>query len=101
MQAETTKNLFTVHEYHRMAEAGIFGPEERVELIEGEVLEMSPIGHQMICVNRAMRLFITSEYTEPQPDVVVLKPRADGYSAKRPSAEDTLLVSETPESLEK
>jgi len=111
MQAETTKKLFTVDEYHRMAQAGIFGPEERVELIEGEVLEMSPIGHRhMICVNRAMRLFIIkagdhalvsvqnslglSEYTEPQPDVVVLKPRADEYSAKKLSAEDTLLVIE-------
>jgi Uma2 family endonuclease len=111
MQVETTKKLFTVHNYHRMAEAGIFGPDERVELIEGEVLEMSPLGHRhMICVNRANRLFITkagdralvsiqnslglSEYTEPQPDVVVLKPRADEYAAKRLSAEDTLLVIE-------
>jgi Uma2 family endonuclease len=111
MQIETTKKLFTVRDFHRMAEIGIFGPEERVELIEGEILEMSPLRHRhMICVNRAMRLFITkagdralvsiqnalglSEYTEPQPDIVVLKPRADEYAAKRLSAEDTLLVIE-------
>ena len=111
MQVETTKKLFTVRDYHRMAEVGIFGAEERVELIEGEILEMSPLGHRhMICVNRAMRLFIAkagdralvsiqnslglSQYTEPQPDVVVLKPRADEYAAKRLSAEDTLLVIE-------
>jgi Uma2 family endonuclease len=60
MRVETTKKLFTVRDYHRMSEVGIFGPEERVELIEGEILEMSPIGHRhMICVNRANRLFIT------------------------------------------
>lgn len=111
MQVETTKKLFTVRDYHRMAEAGIFEPEERVELIEGEILEMSPLGHRhMICVNRANRLFITrfgdraivsvqnslelSDYSEPQPDIVVLKPRADDYAGKRIHAEDTLLVVE-------
>jgi Uma2 family endonuclease len=111
MQVETTKKLFTVRDYHRMAEAGIFGPEERVELIEGEILEMSPIGHRHpISVNRANRLFITkagdravvsiqnslelSHFTEPQPDVVLLKPRADDYAGKKVHAEDTLLVIE-------
>jgi Uma2 family endonuclease len=111
MQVETTKKLFTVRDYHRMANAGIFGPEERVELIEGEILEMSPIGHRhMICVNRANRLFITkvgnravvsvqnslelSEYSEPQPDLVLLKPRDDDYAGKKVHAEDTLLVIE-------
>jgi Uma2 family endonuclease len=111
MQVETTKKLFTVRDYHCMAEAGIFGPEERVELIEGEILEMSPIGRRHVgCVNRANRLFITkagdrvvvsiqnslelSDYTEPEPDVVLLKPRADDYAAKTVSAEDVLLVIE-------
>src|SRR5262249_34552387 len=111
MQVETTKKLFTVRDYHRMAEVGIFRPKERVELIEGEILEMSPIGHRhMVCVNRANRLLITkagdralvsiqnsltlSYYTEPQPDIVVLKPRSDDYAGKRVHAEDTLLVIE-------
>src|SRR5262245_5599912 len=111
MEIETTKKLFTVDEYYRMAEVGILGPEDRVELIDGEIVEMSPIGvRHLACVNRATRLFVAAfgdratvsvqnplrlgKYTEPQPDIVLLKPRTDDYSAKRPSAEDALLVLE-------
>ena len=84
MQVETAKRLFTVDEYYRMAEVGILGPEDRVELIDGEIFEMSPIGNRhLACVNRANRLFLTafanrvvvsiqhplqlSNYTEPEP----------------------------------
>ena len=44
MRTEVTKKLFTVAEYYQMADAGIIGPEERVELIDGEIIQMSPIG---------------------------------------------------------
>src|SRR5213594_596899 len=92
MQIEVAKKLFTVDEYLRMGETGIIGPEERVELIDGEIIKMCPIGNRHLgCVNRATRLFIEAfptaaavvstqnplqltNYTEPQPDVVVLKP---------------------------
>ncbi len=111
MQVEATKKLFTVDEYYRMAEAGILGPEDRVELIDGEIIEMSPIGvRHAACVNRATEAFIAafrgravvspqnplrlSNYTEPQPDLVLLKPRADYYASKRSAAEDALLVLE-------
>jgi Uma2 family endonuclease len=115
METEVVRKLFTVDEYHRMGEAGVFHPEARLELIEGEIIEMAPVGTRHIsCVNRANALFtarlagkamvsiqnpvVLSRYTEPQPDIVLAKPREDYYSAKRISSEDTLLVIEVSDS---
>jgi Uma2 family endonuclease len=111
MQIEATKRRFSVDDYYRMAETGILGPEDRVELIDGEIIEMCPIGSRHLgCVNRATEIFTASfrgravvsvqnplrlnKYNEPQPDLVLLKPRADYYAAKQPSSEDALLVLE-------
>jgi Uma2 family endonuclease len=111
IQAERPRRLFTVDEYHRMAEAGVFGPEERVELIEGEILEMSPIGPRHAgCVINANRLFVTRlgdravvspqnpvvirPRSEPQPDLLLLRPRAVSYSREHPAPEDVLLAVE-------
>jgi Uma2 family endonuclease len=111
MGVDVTKKLFTVDEYYKMAEAGIFGESHRVELIDGEVIEMSAIGHRHLgCVNCANTLFIESFgrravvspqnpilisiWTEPQPDLVVLKPRKDFYRRKKPEPADALFVVE-------
>ena len=111
MRTEATKKLFTADEYHQMSAAGIFPEDDRVELIEGEIMEMGLAGDRhSACVNRANALFSTllagktiisvenpvrlSNYTEPLPDIVLLKPHADYYSAKHLSAEDTFLVIE-------
>ena len=111
MRAEVTRKLFTTDEYYRMAEAGILTPDDRVELIEGEIIRMSPIGTRHAgCVNRASELFILkfharaivtvqnparlNQYNEPQPDILLLKPRDDYYASKHPSGEDTLLLLE-------
>ena len=112
MQAETiTRKLFTVDDYYRMAEVGILEWGERVELIEGEIVEMTAIGDRHGgCVNRATDLFTLSfrgraivtvqnpvrlnMYNELQPDLVLAKWRADYYSTKHPTPEDILLVLE-------
>ena len=58
VRAELPKRLFTVDEYYRMAEVGILDPDARLELLEGEIVEMSPVGMRHIsCVNRINALF--------------------------------------------
>lgn len=94
-----------------MGEAGIFGEGDRVELIEGEIIEMSPIGSPHASrVKRLNRLLVQrlsaraivqvqdplvlSPLSEPEPDLAVLKPRADFYAARHPEPADVLLVVE-------
>jgi Uma2 family endonuclease len=112
---EIGKKLFTVDEYSRMAEVGILHEDDRVELIEGEIIEMSPIGYRHSgCVARAHERFIQSlgstavvmsqsplllsEWTAPQPDLIVLKPRSDFYDTRTPKAADVLLAVEVSDS---
>jgi Uma2 family endonuclease len=111
MSLQVAKRCFTVAEYRRMVEAGILSEEDRVELIDGEVFEMSPIGNRhAACVGvltRVLTLLLQhvalvwvqnpirlDNYSEPQPDLVVLKPRPDFYRKSLPTPEDVLLVIE-------
>jgi Uma2 family endonuclease len=111
MAGQVAKRLLTVSEYYRMAEAGIFSENERVELIEGELVTMSPIGSpHAACVMRLNALLSAkvgqtaivnvqnpihlSDYSEPEPDLSLLKPRADFYAERHPTPEDVLLVIE-------
>jgi Uma2 family endonuclease len=107
---EVTRRRFTVEEYHRMGEAGILRGDERVELIEGELVEMNPIGSRhMRCVNelnwllgqqirdRGLRVSIQHPIRlngglEPQPDLAVI--RAGDYADSTPGPEDVVLVIE-------
>ncbi|MDQ6728262.1 MAG: Uma2 family endonuclease [Actinomycetota bacterium] len=101
-------------DYHRMAAADVFGPEDRVELIDGEVVEMTPIGSRHAgCVNRLTRLLTASlgeraivavqnpiqvgDLSEPQPDLVLLRPRPDFYAEHHAMPPDILLVIEAAE----
>jgi Uma2 family endonuclease len=102
---------FTVDQYHRMGEAGIFSSDCRVELIEGEIFEMTPVGpwHAGV-VNRLTRAFANGvgdravvhvrnpvgldRHSEPQPDLMLLKPRPDFYGTAHPTPEDALLLVE-------
>jgi Uma2 family endonuclease len=102
---------FTVAEYHQLQDAGVLGEDDRVELIGGDLVMMSPIGSKHAgYVNRLTRLLVQStesravvavqnpvhldEYSEPQPDLVVLSPREDDYTRSHPMPEDVLLVIE-------
>lgn len=113
MAVRIVKRLFTVDEYHRMVEAGILGEDDRVELIEGEVVQMTPIGSRhAACVAKLTALFSRVQdraivwvqnpirlgrHSEPQPDVALLKPRADFYAQAHPGPGDVLLVVEVAE----
>jgi Uma2 family endonuclease len=106
---EVTRRRFTVHDYHRMGEAGILHEDDRVELIEGEIVEMAAIGtRHFTCVNGLTRLLVRGvgdaaivsvqnpvrldEHTEPQPDLAVLQTR--DYRESLPRPEDVLLLIE-------
>jgi Uma2 family endonuclease len=109
------RHAFTVTEWHRMGEAGLFGEDARLELLDGEVIEMSPIGSRHAsCVARLNVLLVSAvrdravispqnpvtldERSEPQPDMAVLRPRSDGYSQSHPRPGDILLLIEVSDS---
>ena len=105
------RHAVSATEYLRMGEAGVFGPEARLELIDGEIVEMTPIESRHAgTVNTLNRLLvrlagdcgvvsvqnpaIVSDRSVPQPDLTLLEPRADSYSAAHPTAADILLAIE-------
>lgn len=111
MSVQIAKHWFTVAEYDRMGEAGILTEDDRVELVEGEIIEMSPIGERhAACVDRLAELFSEQlqrrvivrvqnpiqlgSFSEPQPDIALLKRRDDFYRRAHPTADDVLLVVE-------
>jgi Uma2 family endonuclease len=103
--------LFNVDEYYAMGEAGVFAPGERVELLDGEILTMPPIGHRQTgSVNRLNRLLVTkfgsravvqvqnpvrlSNESEPEPDIALLHPCEDFYSSRHAQPEDVFALIE-------
>lgn len=115
MLLDLERRLWKVEEYHAMAEAGILDEDDRVELIEGEIIAMSPIGvRHMAAINRlnyklgrrfrdkavvsvqnAIRL---DDQSEPVPDIVLLPYRDDFYADEMPTADDVLLLTEVSDS---
>lgn len=115
MSLTILRRPFTVEEYHRMGAVGILKPDDRVELIEGEIVQMSPIGSRhAACVAYLMQLFFTAvgrraivqaqnpvrlgDLSEPQPDLMLLKPKADFYASGHPGPSDVLLLVEVADS---
>ena len=109
------KHSISAEEYLRMGEAGVFAPDARLELIEGEIIEMAPIGPPHLSrVNILNHLFVErvgrdaivsvqnslalAERSVPQPDLALLRRRKDHYSTTLPSAADVLLMVEVADS---
>ena len=111
-----TPRRFDVDDYYRMAAAGILSPEDRVELIEGEIVDMAPIGSEHAATTDILNELVTravataqaqvrvqgplrlDRRNEPQPDLLLLRPRADRYRATHPTAADVLLLIEVADS---
>jgi len=117
MAVELKRYRFSRADYHQMAKAGILKPGARVELIDGEIIEMSPIGRRhKASVDRLNRLFtpivgdaaivriqssiVLGEHGEPEPDLVLLRFRPDFYAESDETVEDILLVVEVADSSE-
>lgn len=111
LHKEVERRRFSVGEYHRMGEAGIFHDGDRVELIGGEIIEMTPIGSRhAACVNKinhflvgfAGRDYVVSpqnpilldEKNELQPDFALLKHRDDFYAGSLPVPDEVSLIIE-------
>ena len=111
-----TRHKLTVDDYYRMGEAGILGEDDRVELIEGELIDMAPIGQDHAgTVNRVNRALVMAcgvraivsiqnpvrlnRLNDPQPDFSILRPRADFYTTgERAGPADVLLLVEVADS---
>ena len=115
MVAGVRKYSFTVDEFAKMGEAGIFTEDDRVELIDGEIREMAPIGslHAGIvdrltvtlvellrrsAIVRVQNPVQLDQHNEPQPDISILASRDDYYTTGHPEPRDTLLVIEVADS---
>jgi Uma2 family endonuclease len=115
MSVAPTRRLFTTDEYQCMGRAGILHEDDHVELIEGEIIALAPVGprHSGI-VGRIVRALYRAlgddvqirsqssvrlnDYSEPEPDAVVLKARPDDYTTSLPTAADILLIVEVADS---
>ena len=115
MAIEIQKRLFTFDDCLKMVEAGILRSNERVELIRGELVRLSPIGLRHIAaVDRANRLFVRltgdntivrvqstvvlDPFCAPEPDLAILRPRDDFYVHKHPDGSEIFLIIEVADS---
>jgi Uma2 family endonuclease len=115
MTALRERKIFTVRDYHKMIDAGVFVGNSDYELIEGEIVKKMTQGdYHIACINRLTRIFsrncgdevilsiqnavVISDVSEPEPDVALLKFREDFYASSKAKAEDVLLLIEVSDS---
>ena len=106
-----TQHRFNVKEYYRMAETGVLKPDARVELLDGKVIDMSPIGPFQGSISKHLNKIFSAaaqgrwlvalqdpvrlgDHSEPQPDLMLLQPAADFYRKRHPQPEDVFLLVE-------
>lgn len=109
------RHRLTVADYYRMGEIGIFAPDARVELIDGEIIDMPPIGsphagkvnllvkllaqavgdHAVLLVQNPV---VLGDHSSPQPDLALARPQADFYVSRHPQSGDLILVVEVADS---
>ena len=111
MSSQLAKHWITADEYERMGEAGIFPPDSRLKLIEGEVYEISPIGSPHAACVTFLSMFLSrllgerfivltqnpirlDDFSEPQPDIALLRWRDDYYRTAHPRPADIVLLVE-------
>jgi Uma2 family endonuclease len=111
MPSGATRRLLTTADYHSMIEAGILGPEDRVELLAGEIYEAASVSSpHAACVMRLTRWFSSrigerglvnvqnpielSSLSEPEPDLTLLVPRDSFYAERHPRPDEVLLLIE-------
>ena len=112
------KHRISVDAYHRMGDAGVFAPDARIELIEGEIIDMAPIGSRHASVvDQLTRIIVGAvgeraitrvqgpvrlgDLSEPEPDLALLIPRADYYRDALPGAAEVLLIIEVADSTQR
>lgn len=115
MAWQPARRLFTVAEYHQMIESGVIKQDDRVELLNGEIIYMSPIGPRHAAhvdrltnilpakLSGSVHLRVQSpiqlnDDSEPQPDLTLLKPREDFYANSHPTAADIFVAIEVSDS---
>jgi hypothetical protein len=106
---------FTRQAYHQMLDVGVLNPNDRLELLDGEIMMMSPIGpNQSGLIRRLTDFFVkhlpdsiecsiqlplaVSDHSEPEPDVALVRRRDDDYRTEHPGPEDVVLIIEVAQS---
>ena len=115
MSALPAKRPFTLTEYYKLLESGVLTEDDRVELIDGEIINMSPIGPRHTASVKRLIAFLSrkisrfaligaqdpihlNQYSAPQPDISILKPRDDFYASGHPEPADILVAIEVADS---
>ncbi len=115
MAVTLARQLFTVNDYYKMAETGILAADDKVELLDGEVVQMSPAGSyhasvvdflnrffnrqtQVDAIVRVQSPIRLDDYSEPEPDLALLRLKDDFYQSLHPKASDVFLLVEVADS---